>query len=104
MSQGQLQSKTREGEGGANHRNMQSAKYSKLKEHEMHDYVLGDVCLNVGTMTRDGHYSRRGARLNHGFALLRRLRKLKGNRRASLLVGSGINDHPFLSTSPHRLL
>jgi len=103
MSQGQLQSKTGEGEGGADHRNMQSAKYSKLKERETHD-VLGDVCLNVDTMTRDRHYTRHGGRLNHGFALLRRLRKLKGNRRASLLVGSGINDDAFLSTSPHRLL
>ena len=92
--QDQLRSKTGEGEGGADHRNMQSAKYSKLEERETHD-ALGDVCLTVDTMTRDRHHTKHGARLNHGFVLLRRLSKLKGDRRASLLVGSGINDDAF---------
>jgi len=54
---------------------------------------------------RDGHYARtlrHGAPLKlHRFALWRSLSELKGDRRASLLVGSGINDDAFLSASLH---
>jgi hypothetical protein len=39
--QDRLRSKTGEGEDAADHRNMQSAKYSKLEEHEMH-HALGE--------------------------------------------------------------
>lgn len=59
-------------------------------------------------LTRDRHYTRsfcQGAPLKlQRLALLRSLSELKGDRRASLLVGSGTNDDVFLWTSPHPLL